>query len=339
MVSENNNSILLESGTNELEVLVFQVGAYRLGINVAKVREILQQQNITSLPSCHPAVMGCFRLRDQVVSCVSLHAKFQQKQSESSERKLILTEFNQYQTAFYADYVERIYRISWEKILPVPPYLLKHKSPMTGVTVLNGELVIMLDFESIAAEISQKTVQQTAVENSLNVDRSTLRVVITDDSPTVRAAAKETLLANGYNEVVAFSDGREAWNWISSEFSKTGAPHKVAGALVSDVEMPSMDGFHLTKRIKEHPQLQFLPVILYSSILTPDNRKKGEAVGADAQVTKPEIGTVVETIDRLAVESIQHWNKEVERQRAMKNTPTLAPVSSPPISNAQVSNL
>lgn len=334
MASEDNNSILLESGTNELEVLVFQVGVYRLGINVAKVREILTLQNITSLPSCHPAVMGCFRLRDQVVSCVSLHKKFgqEQKQLDETGRNVILTEFNQYQTAFYADCVERIYRISWEKILPVPPYLLNFKCPITGITVLNGELVIMLDFESIAAEICQLDQGSSDVENVEGIDRSQLRIVFADDSPTVRAAVEGSLRRNGYKDVLVFSDGRQAWEWLKAEAAKVDLPHEIAGAIVSDVEMPSMDGLHLTKRIKEHELLKYIPTILFSSILTPDNQKKGETVGADAQITKPELVKVIELIDQLTAKSFKAWS---EREPSAPSV--VAPTVAAPVPSAVVS--
>jgi len=293
--------ILLESGTNEVEILVFHVGDYRLGINVAKVREILSARPVTELPKAHPSVVGCFQLRDTVVPGVSLHRHLHQPEIEEGEGALILTEFNHCQTAFVVDRVERIYRISWERVLPVPPMVAGLGSPVTAVTNLDGNLVVMLDFETITATVSQERAADPMVENTADVPRSQLRILLADDSPTVRVAVETTLRRSGYSHVTTFEHGAAAWAWIEEKLSRVGEGETVADLLISDVEMPAMDGFHLTKNIKQHPRLRKLPVILYSSILTPDNRKKGEAVGADAQITKPDLKEVVAIADRVAL--------------------------------------
>ena len=293
--------ILLESGTNELEVLVFRVGSYCLGINVAKVREILPSQQITHLPKTHPSVRGCFRLRDVVVPCVSLHTHLKQPEGSSEETNLILTEFNDCQTAFVVDEVERIHRISWEQIIPAPPTVMAVESPVTAVTNLEGRLVILLDFETISAEISQRDHDTASVENPYGLPRDSVRILVADDSATVRLAVETTLRQSGYTNVKAFEHGQLAWDFIQSEFKKTGDIKQVAGMLVSDVEMPAMDGLTLTRNIKENTSMQSLPVVLYSSIVTPGNRKKGESVGANAQIAKPEFAKIVHLADELAL--------------------------------------
>lgn len=327
MISEQGkvmqNSILLESGTNELEVLVFHVGAYRLGINVAKVREILPAQPITRLPSTHPCVLGCFRLREQVVPCISLHRKFRQGDTKSVTN-FILTEFNLCQTTFLADRVERIYRISWERIQPVPEMLIQYGCPITGITELGGQLVVMLDFETIAAEVAQHQAETPPISNRLGANRESVTVVVADDSVTVRKAIEKTLRDSGYRQIFSFGDGRAAWNWLTARAETCDPSQAVATAVISDVEMPSMDGFHLTKKIKEHPAMQTVPVILYSSILTPDNQKKGEAVGADAQITKPELVKVVEFIDNFSRASLLGGNTQSARPFPSLSSPASA---------------
>lgn len=298
------NEILLESGTNEVEVLVFSVGVYRLGINVAKVREILPSQNITSLPKTHPSVLGCFRLRDVVVPCVSLHIQLKQEKPEPNNYKLILTEFNHTQMAFIVDKVERIYRLSWEKILPVPGIVNNSRSPVTAVTNLDNSLVIMLDFETIASQISHQKSLEATVENTKSVPRGDMRVIVVDDSNTVRKALEATLKNSGYNQVKAFENGRLAWDWFQEQANISSDANDIADVVISDVEMPAMDGFHLTLNIKKNPVLKKIPVILYSSILTPDNHKKGEAVGADAQITKPELTRVVRLADEFILKKL-----------------------------------
>ena len=114
----------------------------------------------------------------------------------------------------------------------------------------------------------------------------------------MRQAVAATLRASGYTNLKVFQNGGQAWEWINSRFRQTGDLSQVADLLISDVEMPQMDGFHLTRRIKEHPQLKRLPVLLYSSIVSPDNHKKGRAVGADAQISKPDLAKVVELVTK-----------------------------------------
>ncbi len=292
--------ILLESGTNEVEVLVFQVGVYRVGINVAKVREILVAPPITALPKAHPSVLGCFRLRDVVIPCVSLHRHLKQEPRQGECPTAILTEFNHSQTAFLVDQVERIHKISWQQVMPLPSLVTRQNSPVTAVTELDGQLVIMLDFETITAQVSKKDLGSEVVPNPHNVPRHNVKVLVADDSATVRAAVEGVLRQSGYRQITSFSNGGEAWDWIERRLEGGQDFRDFADLMISDVEMPVMDGFHLTKRIKSHPQLQGLPVVLYSSILTPDNEKKGAFVKADAQITKPELGRVVELADRFA---------------------------------------
>ncbi len=318
-------NILLESGTNEVEILVFRVGGYVLGINVAKVREVLPAQNITHLPQAHPSIIGCFTLRDQVVPCVSLHRFLSEEPlKKESELTVILTEFNRYQTAFVVDVVERIYRVSWQQVMAAPSIVTRNATPVTAVTDLDGRLVSMLDFEMIAEQISDRTHKVEAVPNKHNVPRQDLRILLADDSATVRQAVEATLHKSGYTNVTSFENGEEAWNWICEAYERTGDIAEVADLLVSDVEMPRVDGLHLTKKIKEHPGLCKLYVLLYSSILTPDNLKKGAAVKADAMITKPELSKIVELADDLV-----SGNEVVDELHPDGQTPRKSPGQSP----------
>jgi two-component system, chemotaxis family, chemotaxis protein CheV len=297
--------ILLESGTNEVEVLVFVVGGYTFGINVAKVREVLPNQSITALPKAHPSVVGCFRLREQVVPCVSLHCHLNERPTnDDAELTIILTEFNQFQIGFVVDSVERIHRISWERVMAVPSVLSDGASPVTAVAYIDQRMVIMLDFEMIADQVSQQGTRPEPVANPNNIPRERLKILLADDSATVRATAAKTLRESGYTNVTLFEDGGRAWEWIQQRFQETGDASQVADLIVSDVEMPCIDGFRLTKNIKTHPQLCQIPVMLYSSIVTPENLKKGDFVKADAQITKPELAKIVEMADEIIQNSL-----------------------------------
>lgn len=295
-----DKEILLESGTNELEVLVFDVADYTFGINVAKVREVLPSTEITNLPKSHPSIRGVFKLRNQVIPCVSLleHLGIQPTR-ETSESAMILTDINQQQTAFLVDQVERIHRLSWQNILAVPGLEALSHTPVTALARCDGRLIVMLDFEMILDDVTNQFFRTDSVGNPRGLARDQLRLLLAEDSPTVREAIGTTLRNSGYTQLTFFENGAQCWDWIEERFKATGQLEDVGDLLIADVEMPQVDGFHLTKRIKQHPQLKQLPVLLYSSIITPDNRKKGAAVGADAQVAKPELAKVVELADEL----------------------------------------
>jgi len=304
-----DKEILLESGTNELEVLVFGIGDYTFGINVAKVREVLPAARITNLPRTHNSIRGVFKLRDQVIPCVSLvdHLGIVSEQ-DNTESTLILSDFNQQQTAFLVDEVERIHRLSWNNILAVPRLDALNNTPVTALARCNDRLILMLDFEMILDAVTEQYFRTDTVDNPLGLPREKLRILFAEDSPTVREAIGNTLKNSGYTQVTFFDNGAEAWQWISRKLSETGCVEEVADLVISDVEMPQVDGFHLTKRIKGHAELKQLPVLLYSSIVTPDNRKKGNAVGADAQVAKPELKEVVRLADEL-ISTAQRENR------------------------------
>ncbi len=295
-----DKEILLESGTNELEVLVFDVADYTFGINVAKVREVLLTTTITGLPRAHSSIRGVFKLRDNVIPCVSLldHLGIESTR-ENSESNMILSDFNQQQTAFLVDDVERIHRLSWENILAVPDLDALAQTPITALARCGDRLIVMLDFEKILDDVTEQYFRTDTIENPLGLPRENLRILLAEDSPTVREAIGSALRNSGYTQLSFFNNGDEAWQWISQRLSETGNVADICDLVISDIEMPQVDGFHLTKRIKEHPELKQLPVLLYSSIVTPDNHKKGLAVGADAQVSKPELGEVVRLADEL----------------------------------------
>ncbi len=292
--------ILLESGTNELEVLVFDVADFTFGINVAKVREVLPATEITSLPMAHSSIRGVFKLRDRVIPCVSLldHLGIESTR-EKAESKIILSDFNQQQTAFLVDDVERIHRMSWENILSVPGLDSLANSPVTALCRCDDRLIVMLDFEMILDDVTEQYFRTDAVDNPLGLPREKLRIMLAEDSPTVREAIGTTLNKSGYTQTTFCENGAEAWKWLEQQLQQGSPIEDIVDLVISDVEMPQVDGFHLTKRIKQHAQLKQVPVLLYSSIITPDNCKKGKAVGADAQVSKPELSRVVELADEL----------------------------------------
>jgi len=315
-----DKEILLESGTNELELLVFDVADYTFGINVAKVREVLPTARITCLPRAHSSVRGVFKLRNRVIPCVSLtdHLGITPTR-ETSEGTMILTDFNQQQTAFLVDEVERIHRLSWENILAVPGLEALSSTPVTALARCEDRLIVMLDFEMILDDVTDQLFRTDPVENPLGLPREELKIVLADDSPTVREAIGNTLRASGYTQLLFFENGGTAWQWFDEQVKTLQPGERVCDLVISDVEMPQVDGFHLTKRIKEHPHLGRIPVLLYSSIITPDNFKKGQAVRADDQISKPELDQVVGKADAL-ISAAQREGRAIGLQEVAEMT-------------------
>ncbi len=293
--------ILLDAGTNELEVLVFSLCGGWFGVNVAKVREVIRPVSTVATPHQHPSVVGMFNIRGHVVPVVDLakHLGLASPESQRrSEGRVIITEFNSLRTGFLVDTVEQIHRMSWSRVKPAPDLSVGGSlagAPVgttTGMIDMEDRLVQMIDFESVAdAILVEKRLHIEKVENPNGVERERKRVIIAEDSPFMRQLLQDIFVASGYTKVEVYADGEQAWNAIQRT---QGAP---IDAIVSDIEMPRMDGLHLTKRIKSTPSLASTRVVLFSSLITPDNLKKGKQVGADAQVSKPELAEMVRLVD------------------------------------------
>ncbi|HLR23721.1 MAG TPA: chemotaxis protein [Pseudogracilibacillus sp.] len=301
-MSKTNDDILLESGTNELEVVMFKIGSGNYGINVLKVREIINAMELTPIPNAHPDVEGVIRLREEVLPVVNLEKVLGIEPSENpSNDKFIIGELNKLKVAFRVHHVSRIHRISWEQIEKPTELSAGDEAYAIGIIKLEEYMSILLDFEKIIVEIQPST--------GVNVDklgvlghreRSQKRLVVAEDSPMLRRLLKETLEEAGYERLTFFENGKEAWDYLGEviEDEPDSIKHHV-DLLITDIEMPQMDGHHLTDLIKKDNRLKDLPVIVFSSLITDDLYHKGDKVGADAQVSKPEIVDLVQEIDAL----------------------------------------
>ena len=250
--------------------------------------------------------------------------------AENIEQTLILTDFNNHQTAFVVDEVKRIHRLSWEYVLAVPNLKTLAETPVTAVAPIDERLVIMLDFEMVSDQVTEQFNRTSAVDNPRDLPSHTLRILLADDSPTVRQAIGNTLRSSGYTQLTIVENGGQAWEWMQTRLAETDGDDPVLDLLISDVEMPQIAGFHLTRRIKEHPQLNDVPVLLYSSIVSSDNVKKG---GADAQVSKPELTKVVELSDDFisstAEKRSRHATQPIRDETQQEKGPSAEPTGEP----------
>ena len=296
-------NILLENGTNELEVLEFTLGDNHYGINVAKIREILSYQPVTPVPNAHPSVEGIFMPRDTMLTVISLR-RCLGMQDEEGKGLFIITNFNKLNIAFHVDQVIGIHRVSWSEIIkPDATINVQDKGVSTGVIKLDGQLIVILDFEKIISDISPETgLKVSDVEHLENRNRNDSPIMIAEDSPLLSKLITDCLKKAGYTNLNVNTNGQEAWDKLT-EFQRNGTALEDVHCVITDIEMPLMDGHRLTKLIKEDDELKKIPVVIFSSLVNEEMRRKGEALGADAQLTKPEIGHLVEAIDRLIDQS------------------------------------
>ena len=304
MSSSNMTNILLEAGTNELEIVEFYLDeeggpdspSYRghYGVNVAKVLEIIRMPKVTELPEVqHAAVLGAFNLRSKIIPLVDLALWLEKKSAQSQDHKTIVTEFNGVTTAFMVSGVNRIHRISWEEVEPPNPYVAKaSKDTVIGVVKLEGRIVFLLDLERIVSNLNP-ALGLRLDDLGEDYDRSTrYRALVADDSALIREMLKDLLEKANFDVEVTFN-GKEAWDRLTELKTRAEKENcKVTDyvqVMVSDIEMPVMDGHNLTKRIKDDPAMRNLPVLLFSSLITDKLRHKGVSVGADDQISKPEV--------------------------------------------------
>jgi two-component system chemotaxis response regulator CheV len=291
--------ILLETGTNEFEIVEFTVGKVNYGINVAKVREVINLVPVTQMPNSHPYVDGIFTLRGRVMPLVNLPRCLGTEDLESSTKNIIVSELNNYFIGFLVNEVSRIHRVSWSVMEPPPN--VTNSDMVVGIIKMGEKIVILLDFEKIVADINpQINIKLTTVPQSTEVlkeQRKNKKIIVAEDSKMLRDLLVETLHEAGYLNIVAYNNGKEAWDALTA-LADSGKPiEDNVNLLITDIEMPQMDGHHLLKRVREDRTLNKLPVIIFSSLINEEMRRKGEAIGADGQVSKPEIIQLISLLD------------------------------------------
>ncbi|EGY0176850.1 TPA: chemotaxis protein CheV, partial [Listeria monocytogenes] len=282
--------ILLQSGTNELEIVTFTVGENLFCINVLKVKEIIHPLEVTPVPDSNPAIEGVSQVRGEIMPVVNLARVMKLPEIEPENTKFIITELNQMKIVFRVDEVHRIQRISWEQIEEPEKLSIGLEELAVGIVKLDGNLVLLLDYEKIIYEISGNADFAVTGEDRIarKVNREEKTIFIAEDSQMLRQLLEDTLHEAGYTNLQFFANGREAQEHIFKLLKEQKEQtFENVNLLITDIEMPQMDGHHLTKVIKEDEIGRELPVVIFSSLITEDLEHKGAGVGADAQVSKP----------------------------------------------------
>jgi two-component system, chemotaxis family, chemotaxis protein CheV len=311
-------NILLETGTNELEIIEFYIDEatepgvkpYRAyyGVNVAKVLEIIRLPKVTGMPQTpHPCVIGTFNLRSRVIPLIDLSLWLGKPMARDETTKVIVSEFNKVINAFMVSGVTRIHRLSWQEVEPPSGYVASFAANnFTGVVKFPDHIVLLLDMEQIIWDLNPALAMRTEREQAAAAiaehDRSAYRTLVVDDSNSIRRLIASYLEKDGF-EIVQDINGLDAWNrllqWKDEAAKGTKPLSANVSLVVTDIEMPAMDGHTLCRNIKDDPVLKELPVILFSSLINDQLYHKGLSVGADDQVTKPEVGTLAERARKL----------------------------------------
>ncbi|MGE9984046.1 chemotaxis protein [Desulfovibrio sp. SGI.169] len=310
---------LLNVHNNELEIIEFliderlpdgSVYSGHYGINVAKVLEIIRLPTVTSVLSKHDAsVLGTFNLRGKVLPLLNLAAWLGKEMASEENNKVLVTEFSSVQAAFLVSSVSSIHRMTWDRIEPPNQYVQAYsRESITGVLRIQERVLFILDMEKILAsldsslDMSQVKVDTTPVEGA-----GEFHLLVADDSSSLRHIIKSSLEKSGF-QVTAVGSGREAWDYLTQLCDEAQARQVALTDLlhlvISDIEMPEMDGHALTRKIRETPGTKRLPVILFSSLITEALHDKGVKVGADRQVSKPDLPGLSKIIRELIAEKL-----------------------------------
>ncbi|MFC5603999.1 chemotaxis protein [Sporosarcina koreensis] len=297
---QKQDGILLESGTNELEIVEFQMGQNRYGINVIKVKEIILPTPITIIPHAHPSIEGIIQLRGAVLPVINMEKVMGLPETiGKNEGKYIVAAFNKQEVVFHVHEVAQIHRVSWDQIEKPSDLYSGDASQVIGVIKRENDMLLLLDFEKIVVDINPDSGIQVEQVKKLGVrERSNKKILLAEDSPLLRKLLSDTLTEAGYGNIEFFENGKDALAFLESLVAEGKKVSDEIQLIITDIEMPQMDGHHFTKRIRANNELAMLPIIIFSSLITDELKHKGINVGANDQVSKPEIAELVLKMDK-----------------------------------------
>ena len=299
-----DTNILLESGTNELEILEFIVSGNYYGINVAKIREILTYNPLTPIPNGHPDVEGAFSTRGETISIINLARTLgMQEHTDPKKDMFLLTNFNGLNTGFHVHGVVGIHRVNWSAIIKPDSMVNSASSSVaTGIVDFDGKLVILLDFEKIVNEIAPEVgINITDVERMGNRKKNHAPILYAEDSQLLSTMIYDGLTKAGYTNLVSTNNGLELWQLLM-KYKKAGTLKQNVSCIITDIEMPQMDGHRLLRMVRNDPDLKNIPVVIFSSLINAEMRRKGESLGATAQLSKNEFGEFIHQLDDILLD-------------------------------------
>lgn len=290
----------LEAGTNEMELLVFRLGDTDYGINIAKVREIIARTDTIKMPFSPDSVEGSFKLRDRILTLIDVgkHFKIPSPIIQEGGGIIVVVDFNHVQCGILVDSVERIFRLRWDEIESPSDYLLQYEVPITGVALIKQRSVLVIDFEKVLERIlGVPTIPDLGDITEVEIETNkSIRMLCVDDSASFLHIIVDLLKRAGFKNIVTASNGLKAWEYLQDIKNDES---KRIDLIMSDIEMPQMDGLVLTKKIKSDSFFDQIPIILFSSLVETSNLKNSQKIEADAQISKSTVAQVIPTIHRL----------------------------------------
>ncbi|TQV84128.1 chemotaxis protein CheV [Exilibacterium tricleocarpae] len=275
-------------GQNRLELLLFRLGSKQLyGINVFKVKEVLQCPVLNELPKCNPVVRGVAHIRGGTISVMDMSQATGNAPLDALESCfIIITEYNRSTQGFLVSTVERIVNMNWEDIHP-PPRGAGKENYLTAVTEVEGNLVEIIDVEKILAEVSppDHVVSDGVIDEEVTAQAQKRNVLIVDDSAIARKQIKRVIESMGLQTILK-CDGRQALDYLHEMIEEGKEPCQELALVISDIEMPEMDGYTFTAEVRTHPQLKDLHIVLHTSLSGVFNEAMVKKVGADDFVAK-----------------------------------------------------
>jgi two-component system chemotaxis response regulator CheV len=308
-------NILLESDTNELEIVEFRIDEMDwhgnvvpcyYGVNVAKVREIIRLPQMSRVVNAKPGVEGMIQLRDKVITIINLAQVLSKETGDLKADRVVVLEFNNLMVGVLVHSVSRIYRISWKNV--EPPAKSVHSEQVTGLVKMDDRIILVLDFEKIVGELCSESALRPLEDSAMPSDsaatenRAERPILVADDSLFIRTTLCSALRGAGYT-VIEAENGAVAWEIIQNtvrQCEKDGSKFMShIRMLITDVEMPQMDGLHLTSLVRKEDMLKELPVAIFSSLASDDNKRKWIGLGANCILTKPDLPNLVKVVDEL----------------------------------------
>lgn len=306
---------VLRSGANELEIVDFRIYEIKetgekyewiMGVNVAKVREVLRLPEITKVPNMPPQVEGMAEIRGELIPVISLSKWMKIDESKIQKKYILYMEFLREKVGVIIHEAKRIRRISWSDIKEAPTILnQKLNGRITGVVDTEEGLLLILDFEGILNDMGLLNVFE--LEEAKHVlSNKKYNILIADDSGTARKILSDILSSAGH-KVKIFENGEDLWYYLLDLLEKAKKDNKSVSdyvqLIITDLEMPKMDGLSLTKKIKETAGLMHLPVIINTTLSDEANKKKAELVGANSFLVKFDAKNLLELVEKHALDN------------------------------------
>lgn len=315
-MNQSSGKILLESDTNELEIVEFRIDEVDwhgnvipcyYGVNVAKVREIIRLPQMSKVVNAKPGVEGMIKLREKVITIINLATVLGKNTGDMVADRVVVLEFNNIMVGVLVHSVSRIYRISWKNV--EPPSRSVHSDQVTGLVKMDNRIILVLDFEKIVGELCSQSALKPIndaelMDREVDAHRSQKTILVADDSLFIRNTMCSSLRGAGY-VVEEAENGAIAWDMIQQKIEQSARDgvdiRSIMSLLITDVEMPQMDGLHLTSKVRKNDALKDLPIVIFSSLASEDNKRKWIGLGANHILTKPDLPNLVKVADELAV--------------------------------------